>query len=132
MTCCFAAVSFLRVGNEWLSRSIVTRSILQLFLPASVLELLRNALELIFTTLLRRLWRRRPVSRFQWIGVLFACGGTALVSGGQLSSDGGANQSAGLLLLLFRTFFAACQDTSEEVLTTHCTLLDGVAGVASR
>lgn len=90
-------------------------------MPASVLEILRNGLELVFSTLLSIKMRSRRVSYWKWSGIVVTCIGMTVVGYADIidapdgRSEAASRMLLGLLGLVVQCVLGALQDISEEI-----------------
>lgn len=89
-----------------------------IFLPAAIVSILSTTLQIIFLTLIRGL-RKRKITKFNYIGIIFVLIGTIIVSVGNIISADSSTITdtiIGICIMVFVGLSGATRCTIEEIL----------------
>lgn len=93
------------------------------FLPAAVISILKNGSQLFFLAIIRRVYRKKQLTKTQWLGLCITIFGLLLVSMQDIldqiatkNSDALRRAIIGTVLLFVVGFLGAIRNTMEEIL----------------
>lgn len=126
---------WLRVSHHALTPTLIYTGLV--FLPAAVVSIMKNGLQLVFLAIIKRFYRNKKLKTKQWVGLSIVSCGLVLVSlNDLLHAKGGSNAQQnsllGVSLMVFVAFAGAVRNTVEEALLTELNLnSDFLVGVES-